>query len=556
MADEKHMIRLPFGWNGRSNDHRACQDGMKKRILHLEVCNRCYLQGKKLLTFARSHAYETLFAIVISYRLSRKSKIVQLLWGPEMPKFKKRPILVLFILFLLVCSPLLAQESPFSELTKDEQLSEDILREMVSFESSIDQPEQIEAALRAIETILHNAGFASDDVKVLNPLPDSYGLVIRFRGLGEKKPLLVLAHIDVVPAVPSQWEFPPFVLGKKDGFYIGRGTSDNKAGASTIISNFIRLKREGWTPSRDVIAAISGNEETSGDFANWLANEGRHLVDAEFAINTDAGGGEYDEKSKPLAFWVQTSEKIYQTYELKTSNKGGHSSVPRPDNAIRDLALAITKLTDHRFPVKLNRMTKLTFRRSAVLHPDDVAKDMLELADGNTDEDLVQRLSESDPYFNALLRTTCVPTLLSGGHAENALPREASVIVNCRIQPGTKPKEIESVIAGLVDGLGVEIGIQWDGLASDVSDLPDPLLEQLESLVESRFGNIPVIPAMSTGATDGLYFRNAGMPVFGVSGLFGLPGGSGAHGLNEKVGINEFHQSVDFMYDLLKMLAD
>ena len=331
---------------------------------------------------------------------------------------------------------------------------------------------------------------------------------------------------------------------------------DNKSGVTQVISNFIRLKREGWLPGKDIYAAISGNEETSGDFALWLANEGRHLVDAEFAINTDAGGGEYDENGKALALWVQTSEKIFQTYELTTSNKGGHSSIPRPDNAIRDLALAIVRLTEHAFPVQLNRTTKMSLRRSAKLYPKNIAKDMLALVKDASNESLVQRLAEVDPYFNAMLRTTCVPTLLSGGHAENALPREATVTVNCRILPGTEPKEIEKVIAGLMEGLDVEIGVLWDGLASDVSELPDALLEQIETLVESQFGNIPVIPGMSTGATDGLYFRNAAMPVYGVSGLFNLPGDSGAHGLNEKVGIEEFHQSVDFLYLLLKKIAD
>ncbi len=462
---------------------------------------------------------------------------------------------VIVSIVLLASWPLLAQETPFSDLSPDQQLSEDILRELVSYESSNDRPDLIEKALQTMATRLLAAGFTANEVQVLNPSPNNYGMLVRYRGIGPQKPLLVLAHIDVVQAVPDQWAFPPFVLGKKDGYYLGRGTADNKAGVAEIISNFIRLKREGWLPGRDIVAAISGNEETSGDFAKWLAGEGRQLADAEFAINTDAGGGEYDESGKRLALWVQTSEKLCQTYQLTTVNRGGHSSQPRPDNAIRDLAEAITRVGAHTFPVILNDTTRMALRRSATLYPEHVGEDMLALAENEGDLAAAQRLSDFDPGFNAMLRPTCVPTQLSGGHAENALPREANVTVNCRILPSTEAIEIEKVIAGLVDGLGVDIEIIYDGLASDVSVLPDALMEQIESLSEAHFGDIPVIPGMSTGAPDGLFFRNAGIPVYGISALFSKPGESGAHGLDEKIGIEEFHQSVEFLYQLLMTMA-
>lgn len=463
-------------------------------------------------------------------------------------------LMLAMLMLCLMAVPVNAVETPFSELSSKQQLSEDILRELIAFESTADRPDEIKNALQAMADRLLEAGFDDEDVELINPGEDNFGLVVRYRGMGTQKPVLLLAHIDVVQAVAGDWTFPPYTLGSEDGYYLGRGTEDNKAGVAQIVSNLVRLKSEDWVPGRDIIGVLSGNEESSGDFAAWLARQGGYLSGAEFALNTDAGGGEYDEQGEPRAFWVQTSEKLYQTYQLTTHNKGGHSSVPRADNAIRDLALAITRLTDHQFPVILNNSTRLGFSRSAEMYPDEIANDMRALADDD-DAAAGQRLSETDTYLNAMLRTTCVPTMLSGGHAENALPRSASVTVNCRILPGTRVEEIEAVITGLVGDLDIEIQTIYEGLPSDVSDMPDALSEQVESLVEEQWGEIPVIPSMSTGATDGLFFRNADIPVYGMSALFGKPGDSGAHGLNERIGIREFHDSVAFWYKLMKTVA-
>jgi acetylornithine deacetylase/succinyl-diaminopimelate desuccinylase-like protein len=450
---------------------------------------------------------------------------------------------------------LCASDDPFSKLTEHQQLSEDILRELAAFESTEEHPELVRQSLEAVESRLLSAGFDQQDIQIMEPTPGNLGMIARYRGMGDLEPALVLAHIDVVTVVADEWTFPPFALGKKDGLYLGRGTADNKAGVTEIVSNFVRLRNEGYVPGRDVIAVITGNEESSAEFAKWVTTEGRSLVEAEFAINTDAGGGELTESGKHRSLHLQTGEKMYQTYQLTARNRGGHSSVPRPDNAIRDLALAIARFADHKFPVILNQTTRLALERSAKLYPEEIARDMLKVVEDPADEDAVQRLAEYDPSLNSMLRTTCVPTMLNGGHAENALPREASVVVNCRIMPGTGASEIEAVIAGLVDGLGIEIGIIWDGDTSPVSELPDALLEQVETLSGRHFGNIPVIPYMSTGATDGLFFRMAGIPVYGISGLFGVQGGSGAHGLDERIGIKQFHDAVEFMYDLLKSVT-
>ena len=366
---------------------------------------------------------------------------------------KSKEISLSILMAFIVTAPIQAADSPFSKLTAQQQLSEDILREVVAYETTAEHPDETRKALEAMVVRLKEAGFPSEDIELVNPGDGQYGLVVRYRGLGNKKPLLLLAHMDVVTATPDAWAFPPFSLGKKDGYYVGRGTSDNKAGVVQIFSNFIRLKKEGWVPGRDLIAAISGDEETEGEVAKWLANEGHALIDAEYAINSDAGGGEYDASGQRKAFWIQTSEKLYQTYVLTANNEGGHSSLPRPENAIQDLALAITRLAEFEFPVIITDSTRMRLERSAANYPDEQSRDMLALVEDASDTEAARRLSAADPYFNATLRTTCTPTMLDGGHAENALPRDASVTVNCRIMPGTPAIEIEQTISSLIDGL-------------------------------------------------------------------------------------------------------
>ncbi len=468
---------------------------------------------------------------------------------------KKTAILLSATLLTMVITTLLPATEPlFSNLTPDQKRSEDILAELVSFESTVEHPAETHRALQAMANRLRQAGFPDNDIQLVNPADDQFGLVVYYRGIAEKRPLLLLAHVDVVTATPDAWSFPPFTLGKQNGYYVGRGTEDNKAGVTQIISNFIRLKQEGWVPKRDLIAAISGDEETAGSVAQWLSGEGRELIDAEYAINSDAGYGEYSDSGERRAFWVQTSEKLYQTYQLTATNEGGHSSVPRPDNAIQDLATATTSLANYRFPIILNDGTRMQLRRAAAMYPKNIARDMLVLAENESDQDAAQNLSVK-PAFNAMLRTTCVPTMLSGGHAENALPRDATVTVNCRILPGTPAVAVEKEIARLVSGQNITVKAIYQGLPSEASVLPDAILENIETLVEERWGDVPVIPNMSTGATDGLFYRNAGIPVYGISAIFGKPGDSRAHGLDERIGIQDFHESVAFWYQMLKTLG-
>ncbi len=434
------------------------------------------------------------------------------------------------------------------------QLAEDLLRELVEYRTSAAYPVETEKAVAAMAARLIGAGFPAEDVTVV-PEPGLPGLVVRYRGSGKRRPLLLLAHIDVVPAEPEAWAFDPFTFAERDGYYYGRGSSDNKAGVATLVANFIRLRREGFVPDRDLVMALTGDEETEGKVIAWLLAERRQLVDAELALNTDAGSGVYDDAGRPQMFVVQTSEKVYQTYRLTVTNPGGHSSLPRPDNAIYQLASALRRLAEYRFPFGLNAGTRLFFERSAALQDPATARDMRALAADPPDPEAAERLSAASPFLAAMLRTTCVATELAGGHAENALPRSASATVNCRILPGVPPAEVQATLARVIDDDQVTIESTWDGLASPPSDLSPQMLAALEELVDGMWPGTPVLTEMSTGATDGLFVRNAGIPVLGVSAIFEYPDDVRAHGLDERVGVEAFHAAVEFWYRMLRLFA-
>ena len=462
--------------------------------------------------------------------------------------------LLVILLFTGLCGQAFGDEPLTEALTPNEQLAEDILRELVNFESTSEHPEQTRLATEAMAQRLIAAGFPGEDVLVVNPAPDKYGLVARLRGVQDQQPLLTMAHIDVVTADPDAWAFPPFTFGKKDGFYFGRGTQDNKTGAAHLMANFIRLQQEEFVPNRDLIMMLTGDEETEGEVARWLANEGKALIDSEYALNTDGGGGEYTADFQPRAFLVQTSEKVYQTYELSVSNPGGHSSIPRPDNAIYQLAAALVRIGEYAFPIQIGPNSRLMFERAAQLETGQAAADLLDIARNGAEAESIPRVSV-DPYLNAVMRTTCVATEISGGHAENALPRNASATINCRILPGTDPSEVEAQLRELAADEAIQFKSTYDALPSPPSVMPDALQESLETLVEEFWPGVPVIPEMSTGATDGLFLRNAGIPVFGVAGWFMRLSDIRAHGLDEKIGIAEFHQGTAYWYDMLVTLS-
>ncbi len=436
----------------------------------------------------------------------------------------------------------------------DRQLNEELLREMIEFRSSAAFPEAIRALLDRVAERLVTAGFPTADIEIVTN-DGIANLVARYRGTGDAEPVLTMAHVDVVDAEPDAWQEHPFRFAEIDGYYYGRGTTDNKAGAATLVANFIRLKREGFTPARDIIMVLTGDEESTGNGIGHLTSERMDLIGAEFALNTDAGGGVYDDNGEPQAFNVQTSEKLYQSFELEATNPGGHSSVPRQDNAIYALVRALGRIEGHDFPLELNDGTRAFFERSAQFAHGETGELMREVAREPFDVGVAERLADDNAFSNATLRTTCVATQLAGGHAENALPRSARATVNCRILPGHSPDEVEGVLRAVVDDESISFRRLADAFPSSPSPWNGDVAGRFDVLVSEMWAGTPVVPSMSTGATDGLWVRNVGIPVYGVSAIFESPGDVRAHGLDERIGVEEFHEAVEFWYRLLRSVA-
>ncbi len=436
----------------------------------------------------------------------------------------------------------------------DRQLNEELLREMIEFRSSAAFPQAIRALLDGVVERLVATGFPIADIEIVTN-DGIANLVVRYRGTGEGEPVLVMAHVDVVDAEPDAWKEHPFHFAELDGYYYGRGTTDNKAGAAALVANFIRLKREGFTPVLDIIMVLTGDEESTGNGISHLTSERLELIDAEFALNTDAGGGVYDDNGEHQAFNVQTSEKLYQSFELEATNPGGHSSVPRADNAIYALVAALGRVAGHEFSLELNDGTRAFFERSAQFEHGETGQLMREVAQEPFDVRVAERLAADNAFSNATLRTTCVATQLQAGHAENALPRSARAVVNCRILPGHSPDEVEAVLREVVDDETISFRRLADAFPSNPSPWDDDVAARFEVLVSEMWPGTPVIPSMSTGATDGLWVRNIGIPVYGVSAIFEVPGELRAHGLDERIGVEEFHDAVEFWYRLLRSVA-
>jgi acetylornithine deacetylase/succinyl-diaminopimelate desuccinylase-like protein len=399
------------------------------------------------------------------------------------------------------------------------------------------------------------AGYPEDDVDVVGPRPDLGNLVVRLRGSGRGgRPILLMAHIDVVPAVAEAWSTDPYRMVEDGGFYYGRGAIDNKAGAATLVANLLRWKREGWVPERDVIVALTADEETTQESIAWLVRERRDLVDAELALNTDAGFGEVRDGKRGL-LWAQASEKMYLTFRLTATNAGGHSSVPRPDNAIVELVRAIASIADHRFPVRTDEVTRAFFSGIADTYPDEVAGDLRAVAAEPVDEAAAERLARRSPTFNAMLRTTCTPTMLAAGHAENALPREASAVVNCRIFPGVPADEVEATLRRLAASPAIIFERMNEPVPSPPS-VPAPLVRAtFDAVAAEIFPGSRLTWAMETGATDGLYTRNGGIPTYGIGAIFDDPEDIRAHGKDERVGVEAFHDAVEFWYRMVMRIA-
>jgi acetylornithine deacetylase/succinyl-diaminopimelate desuccinylase-like protein len=443
--------------------------------------------------------------------------------------------------------------SLYGQSSGPQALEREILKQLVEINTS-DSARHTDLAAKAMAARLVDAGFPQEDVRLIEIKPGVANLVARYRGQrGSAKPILLMAHIDVVGARREDWSFDPFTFRENGGYYYGRGSSDNKAGAAMLVANFIRYKREGFVPARDLVIVLTGDEETTGEGIQGLLEQHRDLVDADFALNTDAGGGELRD-GKAIAFSVQTAEKVYLTFQLEVRNKGGHSSVPEQDNAIYRLTNGLGRLARFNFPVRLNETTRATFSQAAATQPRALAADMRAVA-RNGDAAAARRLSATAPYYNAQLRTTCVATRLFAGHADNALPQVARATVNCRLLPDDPPDSVEAVLRRVLADTAIHISRDREPTLSPASPLRPDVMRPVTVLARKMWPEAVVIPEMSTGATDGLYVRNAGIPVYGVSAVFERIDDIRAHGRDERIGVKAYHDASRYWYQLVKTLA-
>ncbi len=419
---------------------------------------------------------------------------------------------------------------------------------------------QVPAMAAYFEDVFLDAGFDRADVHLL-PRTISTGeevasLVVRYRGngLSGRKPILLLAHMDIVDANPSDWERDPFTLIEENGYFFGRGTLDNKLGIVSLTSAFVRLRQEGFTPTRDLIIAFTGDEETKMETIRALVSEHRDLTDAEFVLNADAGHGYLDHDHNPVAYLLQSAEKTYATFELTVRNPGGHSSRPRADNAIYELATVLKNIENYRFPSRMNDTTRDYFGKLSSLVPGALGDAMAAFA-VDPDDEAARAILEADPAQIGITRTTCIATMLQAGHAENALPQSATATVNCRIFPGIEVAEVEERLLTVAGNPDLEIRLLDDPVASPVSPMREDVTGSVSDAVRAHYGDVPVISYMAAYGTDGTHTRLAGMPTYGVSGLFMREEDMFAHGLNERIPVRSFYAALDYWHDVLMALG-
>jgi acetylornithine deacetylase/succinyl-diaminopimelate desuccinylase-like protein len=455
-------------------------------------------------------------------------------------------LIIVAVLSLLTALPPAAQ----APATPHSQLAREILRELIEINTT--EAAGTTKAAEAMAARLRAVGFGDADLQVVGPNERKKNLVARLRGSGARRPLLLLAHLDVVEARREDWSIDPFLFTERDGHYYGRGTTDDKGHAAIWIANLIRYKQEGFVPDRDFIVALTADEEGGPDNGvQWLLANHRDLIDAEYCLN-EGGGGQII-KGRYVLNELQASEKVYLSFTLEVTNPGGHSSLPTVENAIHRLAKGLSRLGEYQFPVELNPVTRAFFERSAKLQTGQLAADMGGVVRTPPDPAAVKRLSQT-PYFNAQLRTTCTPTMLQGGHAENALPQLARATVNCRMLPGSDPKEVQQRLEKALADPKIRVAPIGQASPSNPSPLRPDLMEALERITKEMW-NVPVVPVMLTGATDGLYLRNAGIPTYGVSGIFEDIDDVRAHGRDERIGIKQFQEASESLYRLVKALT-
>lgn len=457
---------------------------------------------------------------------------------------------------LAVTTPALAADPA----PRPDQLAfREIYKELVETNTTLSSGSCTLAAER-MATRLRAAGIPDSQLNLFTipEKPKEGGLVAVYPGTSKTaKPILLIAHIDVVEAKREDWERDPFVMVEENGYFYGRGTADIKSQAAVWVDTLIRFQQQGYKPKRTVKMALTCGEETNGAFngIEWLAANKRDLIDAEFALN-EGGGGDSDGKGKVIGQSVQVGEKTFANFRLETRNSGGHSSAPVPDNAIYQLARAVTKIEDYRFPLEMTATTRRYFAEAGAVRGDAIGNAMVALAKNNADKD-AEAIVNKDPFLHSNLRTTCVATLLDGGHAANALPQRAGANINCRIFPGHRIESIRDELATVIGDPGVTI-IQLPPKrpAPPAPPLDPKITGPMEMLVAKYWPGLKVIPSMANGYTDATFLGAVGIPTYGIPGMWGDPDGNGAHGLNERMEVRSVYVGRDYMFDLVKAYAD
>jgi len=465
--------------------------------------------------------------------------------------FIKRLMTPAFFVLALTGAPFSAAAQT---LSPNQQLAREIYKELVEINTVTPTGDTFQAA-EAMAARLRAAGYSAGDLQVFNPAPRKGNLVARLHGTGARKPILLMAHLDVVEARREDWSVDPFKLLEKDGYFYARGSGDDKFMAATFVSNMIRYKQEGYRPDRDIILLLETDEEIGDKDAvgiQWMIKNHRDLIDAEFALNE--GGRVGLKNGKPLRNDLQTSEKVFVNYSFEVKNSGGHSSLPTRDNAIYHLAEGLARLSKYDFPVALNETTRAWLELAAPLEDPQIGAAMNSVASGRPDPAALARLSAM-PAYNAQLRTTCVATMLEGGHAFNALPQRAQANINCRVLPGEPIEDVQKTLVRVVDDNQISVTPTLIDPSSKPSPLNPEIVQAVERVTAKFWPGIPVIPTMSAGATDGLFLRNAGIPTYGTSGLAGDIDDVRSHGRDERILVKSFNDGQEYLYQLVKALS-
>jgi acetylornithine deacetylase/succinyl-diaminopimelate desuccinylase-like protein len=433
-------------------------------------------------------------------------------------------------------------------------LARAVLAELVSIDTT--HANGSTAAAEAIARRLRAAGFADADLVLAGPVPHKHNLVVRLRGAGKERPVLFIAHLDVVAAKREDWSRAPFALSESDGYLYGRGTTDMKGDVSALVLTLLRLRGEGYRPDRDVVIAFTDDEETGRETNGvaWLLRERPELLRAGFAVNPDGGEGQTRHGRRTLLA-VQTSEKVFVNFSVEATDRGGHSSLPHAGNPVYRLAAALVRLGAHEFPVHVGETVRGYFGAMSTQESGALAEDLATLSREPTDLAAAARVAAASDLYAALMHTTCVATELSGGHASNALPQLARATVNCRVLPDESPDDVEATLRRVVDDPGVKVTRTTPVQASPPSPLVPSVVEPVERVMRQLFPGVRLAPLLSTGATDGLYLRRAGIPTYGISGMFGDVDDVRAHGRDERVAAADYYDGVEFMYRFVKELT-